>query len=69
MMGIHNFLQSNEPELDDGDTEQIEVVTLPGAPLPTVTMISPTLVVHNVIRGSYVHRVMLANGYEEVDRA
>ena len=67
MMGIHTFFHNNEPDYDDDDTEQIEVVTLPiDGPLPTVTLISPTLEVHNVIRGSYVHRVMLANQYIEV---
>lgn len=64
---MNSFLRGLlEDEPDDGDTERIEIVTLPGAPLPMVSMVSPELVVRNVIKGSYIHRLMLEHGYEEV---
>lgn len=64
-MGIHIFSHDNEPEFDPEDTQEIEIIRLPDYPLPKVTLVSPTLKVHNVIRGSYIHRVMIANGYTE----
>jgi hypothetical protein len=60
-------LRDNEPPDSDPD----KTVTLPrlqGACI-TVTMVAPNLTVHNVMKGSYVHRVMLANGYKEQEKS
>ncbi len=67
-MGIHIFQHNNEPDFDPEDTTEIEVITLPDYPLPKVTLVSPTLEVRSVIRDSYIHRVMIANGYTEKEQ-
>ncbi len=56
----------SEPNLDPEDTQEIVTLTKLDNVCITVTMIGPDMAVHNVMRGSYVHRVMLANGYKEV---
>ena len=68
-MDASKFFEQDEPDFDSDTTE---IITLPlvhpelAPRLETVTLVSPGATVHNVIRGSYVYRVMIANGYKVV---
>jgi hypothetical protein len=67
-MDTFSNLSQEEPQPDDDATERVEVVTLTRLPdaCITVTLMAPGGIVHNVMKGSYVYRVMLANGYKVV---